>query len=59
LTLSIDFVRMSPSCSSLLMNSTLIRSDVVTVRVGDDEIVDVDLNHQLHVAVLSDVDDVF
>jgi hypothetical protein len=37
----------------------LERPDVVMVRAGDDEIVDIDPNHQLHIAVPSDVDGVF
>jgi hypothetical protein len=37
----------------------LERPDVVAVRAGDDEIVDVYPNHQLHIVVPPDVDDVF
>jgi hypothetical protein len=37
----------------------LERPDVVAVRAGDDEVVNVDPNHQLHIAVPPDVDGVF
>jgi hypothetical protein len=37
----------------------LERPDVVAVRAGDDEVIDVDPNHQLHVAVSPDVDGMF
>jgi hypothetical protein len=37
----------------------LERFDVVVVRADDDEVIDVDPNHQLHIAVSSDVDGVF
>jgi hypothetical protein len=37
----------------------LERPDVVAVRGNDDEVIDVDPNHQLHVAISPDVDGVF
>jgi hypothetical protein len=37
----------------------LERPDDVVVRAGDDDVIDVDPNHQLHVVIPSDVDDVF
>jgi hypothetical protein len=33
--------------------------DVITVRAGDDKVINIDPGHQLHVAILPDVDGVF
>jgi hypothetical protein len=37
----------------------LERPDIVAVRAGDDEVIDIDPDHQLHVAISPDIDGVF